>query len=571
MIMRNLGSDLSRALRGLLPLAVALFALLALLAVAGCSSAATSGGPSIGTQPAAISVPDGAVASFTVAAAGDPTLAYQWRRDGVDLADGAGITGATTAALALTAQLAWTGSQISVRVSNGGGDVVSNDALLTVTPAAPGTPGGPPGTVDGTGKAWLPPALISTGALEGAAAHGEVVIDAAGNAAAVWIEVKGNRNALYSNVCVAGGKWEVPATIDASGEGNSQDPQLTISPSGVGAAVFTQTAAPNGGLSRLRSRRFDHGWTTSETIDAETGSPSEEQRVSVGTDGAAVVAFLQADATIPRVRVSAAAPGTPWDPVGTVVDNSGGTYPEVVRAANRHGVVSWVKAQGPASSTLWASRNVGASWSAPAQITPDAGKVARSIRLVADADGNTLAVWSQVIGTHYTVRSSRLDDATNVWSAPVSVSSGEHDASAEDLAADANGNAVVVWHEDAEGVFANRFTAATSAWSGPVKIATKPTPPSVSSQPRVGIDSKGNAVAVWLQVPSGQPGKRIYAAHLASGATSWGTPFDLMVEPTAYTTQAPRIAMNAEGQATVVWHQLTDSPPAAGIWARGYR
>lgn len=234
-------------------------------------------------------------------------------------------------------------------------------------------------------------------------------------------------------------------------------------------------------------------------------------------------------------------------------------------------MATWVNAQGPASDVLWASRAAGAGWSPPVTIAPETGKVGRSIRVAADANGNTLAVWTQFIGGHFTVRASRLDDTTGGWSAPISLSTGERDASSEDVAADVKGDAVAVWHEDAAGVFASRFTAATTAWSAAVNIGPKPTPPSVSSRPKVGLDGNGNAVAIWLQVPAGMASKRVYAAQLAGGATSWSAPFDLMTEPTAYTTEPARIAVNADGQATAVWYQMVDSPPASGIWARAYR
>ena len=93
--------------------------------------------PSIVTQPAAVTVADGAIVQFSISATGDAPLTYQWRRNGADLADGAGITGATTATMSLSAPYPYNASQISVRVSNAAGNVVSGNALLTVTAVAP--------------------------------------------------------------------------------------------------------------------------------------------------------------------------------------------------------------------------------------------------------------------------------------------------------------------------------------------------------------------------------------------------------------------------------------------------
>src|SRR5262249_26204956 len=65
----------------------------------GCSStpAPTAGAAAITTQPASTTVVSGGGATFTIAATGNGTLSYQWRKDGTDLA------GANAASPALTA------------------------------------------------------------------------------------------------------------------------------------------------------------------------------------------------------------------------------------------------------------------------------------------------------------------------------------------------------------------------------------------------------------------------------------------------------------------------------------
>ncbi|MCE2646300.1 MAG: immunoglobulin domain-containing protein, partial [Burkholderiaceae bacterium] len=56
--------------------------------------------PSITAQPAAVSVTEGQTAAFSVTATGTAPLAYQWRRNGADIA------GATAATYSLAATLA---------------------------------------------------------------------------------------------------------------------------------------------------------------------------------------------------------------------------------------------------------------------------------------------------------------------------------------------------------------------------------------------------------------------------------------------------------------------------------
>ena len=88
--------------------------------------------PTITTQPADASVTAGQPASFTVAASGDAPLAYQWQRNGVDIA------GATATAYSIAAtSVADSGATFRAVVSNAVGNATSNNATLTITAAAP--------------------------------------------------------------------------------------------------------------------------------------------------------------------------------------------------------------------------------------------------------------------------------------------------------------------------------------------------------------------------------------------------------------------------------------------------
>ena len=83
--------------------------------------------PSIATQPVNQTVTTGQTATFSVAASGSGTLSYQWRKNGT------AVSGATSASYTTPATSATdSGSQFSVRVSNGAGSATSNAATLTV-------------------------------------------------------------------------------------------------------------------------------------------------------------------------------------------------------------------------------------------------------------------------------------------------------------------------------------------------------------------------------------------------------------------------------------------------------
>jgi hypothetical protein len=89
--------------------------------------------PVITNQPASYSgSPDDNV-TFTVGATGVPPLAYQWRKDGVDVSDGGNLSGATTSALSIASAQPSDNGNYSVVITNGFGTTTSTPpAVLTI-------------------------------------------------------------------------------------------------------------------------------------------------------------------------------------------------------------------------------------------------------------------------------------------------------------------------------------------------------------------------------------------------------------------------------------------------------
>lgn len=90
--------------------------------------------PTITVEPADVSVVVGKIAGFSVTATGTTPLAYQWKRDGADIA------GATSSSYTIASPtLADSGKTFSVVVSNAAGSDTSRGATLTVTEAGQDT------------------------------------------------------------------------------------------------------------------------------------------------------------------------------------------------------------------------------------------------------------------------------------------------------------------------------------------------------------------------------------------------------------------------------------------------
>lgn len=97
-------------------------------------SSATNQPPRILVGPANQTVDTGAAASFSVAVAGTPPYTYQWQKDGIDLANGGRISGATNSLLRVAGVVTNDAGSYRVRVSNEHGEVTSDAASLTVVP-----------------------------------------------------------------------------------------------------------------------------------------------------------------------------------------------------------------------------------------------------------------------------------------------------------------------------------------------------------------------------------------------------------------------------------------------------
>jgi hypothetical protein len=89
--------------------------------------------PAITTQPQSLTSAAGTAASFSATATGSAPLSYQWQLNGVNLANGGRIIGATTNTLTISGLQPADAGSYTLVVSNAAGIVTSAVAVLTVT------------------------------------------------------------------------------------------------------------------------------------------------------------------------------------------------------------------------------------------------------------------------------------------------------------------------------------------------------------------------------------------------------------------------------------------------------
>lgn len=93
--------------------------------------------PIVYDEPIDARILPGQDATFSVVAGGQEPLAYQWRRNGVSLADGGALSGSTTPTLTIQAAIESDSGEYDVVVTNNCGSTTSAIARLAVEPGAP--------------------------------------------------------------------------------------------------------------------------------------------------------------------------------------------------------------------------------------------------------------------------------------------------------------------------------------------------------------------------------------------------------------------------------------------------
>ena len=111
-----------------------------------------------------------------------------------------------------------------------------------------------------------------------------------------------------------------------------------------------------------------------------------------------------------------------------------------------------------------------------------------------------------------------------------------------------SGNAVAIWRDISNQIFAAYFNESTGIWSAPIVV-------SIGTVPRVGIDEVGNAIAVW--VTTSDIVNQINASRFNPTTMTWSAP--VLISTTGGINAFPQISMNSAGVALIVWTQSSPS------------
>ncbi|HTT95490.1 MAG TPA: hypothetical protein VMF55_12520 [Solirubrobacterales bacterium] len=199
---------------------------------------------------------------------------------------------------------------------------------------------------------------------------------------------------------------------------------------------------------------------------------------------------------------------------------------------------------------LAASAQAASSWSASIDLSM-AGQDAYEPQVAVDPNGNATAVWARSNGSNYVIQAATRDPG-GAWGAPVDLSLPGRDAFLPEVAVDPSGNATAVWRRSngTETIIQAASRPSGGAWEAPVDLSLTG---QRANAPQVAVDSNGGATVVWHTEGTND----IIQAATRSPGGAWGAPVNLSLS--GQEAGEPQVAVDPSGNATAVWSRSNGS------------
>jgi len=369
-------------------------------------------------------------------------------------------------------------------------------------------------------------------------------MDASGNVVAVWdaeMSTVPNRWVVYgTRFDVARQEWSTPVQISAE-EQSQCFPNVAVDSEGNAIVVWNAfDYLPRG---PVRWARFD-GLTWSQPAQLNTFG-ANEPKVAVDGNGNAISVYGLTAVTpgLGSRRYS----GGQWQTIPTI---SGGASALPQIAMNEAGIATAVWIDG--TTVRGARYEIGATnWSSIATLSSGGAVPIVAPDIAIDPNGNAIAVWKE----DDRIKAKRYDVVTG-WD-PTSQNLSDATSSSPHIAMDASGKALAVWTKEVQNevdpskvynrIQASRYDATSQSWSTPVFLSNLGDD---TDELNIAMDSAGNGVASWYRVFNGSQ-MIIQVAVYDQAAQTW-----ILAQDVSFQDQsawAPTVAMNAAGNAIVMW------------------
>ncbi len=398
------------------------------------------------------------------------------------------------------------------------------------------------------------------------AASPQIAVDAAGNAIAVWAQHDGTRNNIWANRYTVGSGWGTAELLETDNTGSAISPQIVLDSAGNALAVWQQFDGTDYDIWANRYQP-DFGWGTAVLIEANDTGDAYYPQIALDSAGNAIAVWQQSDGTRNDIWANRYLPGFGWGtPELIETDNVESAYvPQIAVDSAGNAIAVWNQYDGMRFN-IWANRYVaGSGWGTAELIETDNVGDATNPQIALDSAGNAIAVWHQFDGTRNNIWANRYIADSGWGTAELIETDDTENARFPQIAVDAAGNAIVVWHQfdgARNNIWANRYIA-DSGWGTAELIETDNA--GSAYYPQIAMDSAGNAIAVWHQNDGAR--YNIWANRYVAGS-GWGAA-ELIETDNVGDATNPQTALDSTGNAIAVWRQSDGT--RSNIWANRWQ
>jgi hypothetical protein len=351
--------------------------------------------------------------------------------------------------------------------------------------------------------AWSAPATIDNAV--GSSSAPQLAITPSGTALVAFAQSESNQGGgqlLVTNRFT--GAWGTPTTASMPGQAPTK-PFVALGDDGAAAVVFT---ASDGVFPRAWAACSSvTGAWDAPMLMKSTAQPGWAPSVTVSTNGDVVMTWTETEGAFSDTSIWASRnQGGVWSAPSRISSDVGAVLGSILVGADASGDVLAVWSQRIAGLyTLRSARMTASSgaWSAPVTVN-DGTREAIAPHLGVDAAGDAAAVWFE---TNHGVVASRFTSATSTWGRPVVIqarAAGVVWAPVPDVGIDAKGNAVATWVQAVGSpprphLFAAHSAPSDGAWTAPIDLIADPSATPFADEAQLSVNANGDAVVVWHQ------------------------------------------------------------------------
>jgi len=412
---------------------------------------------------------------------------------------------------------------------------------------------------------WDAAALIE--AFAGDAEAPQVAVDSLGNAIVVWQQNDGAWESIYSNRYEVGRGWWSAALIETGNAGDAENPQVAVDGSGNAIAVWQQNY---GSRDSIYSNRYvvGTGWGEAQLVETDDFVTARYPQVAVDESGNAIAVWVQInlDFTSSAVWSNRYVVGTGWGEAQLIetMDVGFAQLPQVAVDGSGNAIAVWYRSSEVTRLDIWSNRyEVGVGWGEAQLIEiSDAGNAERP-QVAVDVSGNAIAVWYQSDLTLPSIWSNRYVVGTG-WGEAQLVETDEYGAHSVSVAVDHSGNAMATWVQSdgvSNSIWSNRYEIG-AGWGEAELIETNM---GSAYEPQIAVDASGNATVVWVQ--SDVSSMNIWSNRLEVDA-GWGEAQIIETHVDGDEATDPQIAVAESGDAVAVWRQYDGT--RWNVWSNRY-